>query len=151
MDKIKSLRTYEIAAINLALKKAILFRDKSIGLNSIDKWADNWKHKNISVNKKAVTEIFDKKFSEFLNDLYSDNTINFENYYINPGELKTFKIPVEWVCCGTVEIEAQNLEEALEIFDNTKNNIPLPKESYYLEDSFNRWEKDDEYYTLFNK
>lgn len=69
-----------------------------------------------------------------------------------------FKIPVEWAACGVVEIEASSLEEAVQIFDDTIDDIPLP-EAFYVDGSFFRCEEGEgstkeetlEYYKLFNK
>lgn len=49
---------------------------------------------------------------------------------------KVFKLPVEWSVFGTIEIEAESLEDALKIFCKTENETGLPKESDYIEDSF---------------
>ena len=49
-----------------------------------------------------------------------------------------FKIPVEWSVLGVVEIEADSMEEAVDKFDETINDIPLPYQSEYIDDSFRR-------------
>lgn len=49
---------------------------------------------------------------------------------------KIFKLPVEWAVFGTIEIEAESLEDALKIFCKTENEIELPTERDYIEDSF---------------
>ena len=41
-----------------------------------------------------------------------------------------YKIAVEWACYGTVNIEAESLEEAMIIAGNDLNDIPLPLGSY---------------------
>lgn len=43
-----------------------------------------------------------------------------------------FTIPVTWTMSAKIEIEASNLEEALE----KANNCALPENGTYLEDSF---------------
>lgn len=70
---------------------------------------------------------------------------------------KIFKIPVEWSVYATVEIEAESLEEAVKIFDETIDEIPLPTDCDYIDDSFKRCsqetgdiEDDVKYYELFN-
>ena len=40
--------------------------------------------------------------------------------------MKTWKIPVTWEVFGTVEIEAESLDEAMQIFDETEDEISLP-------------------------
>ena len=68
---------------------------------------------------------------------------------------KTFKIPVEWTVCDTVEIEAESLEEAVRIFDEISDDIPLPTEPNYIYGTFQRSCSDIpftdvlEYYKLF--
>lgn len=49
-----------------------------------------------------------------------------------------FKIPVEWSVYGVVEIEADSIEEAVDKFDETIDDIPLPDQSEYIDDSFRR-------------
>lgn len=49
---------------------------------------------------------------------------------------KTWKIPVTWEVCGEVDIEANSLEEAVEIFKEKSDEIPLPEQSFYVDDSF---------------
>lgn len=49
---------------------------------------------------------------------------------------KTWKIPVTWEVCGEVDIEANSLEEAVEIFKEKMDEVPLPSESYYIDGSF---------------
>lgn len=49
---------------------------------------------------------------------------------------KTWKIPVTWEVCGEVDIEANSLEEAVEIFKEKMDEVPLPSESYYVDGSF---------------
>ena len=61
---------------------------------------------------------------------------------------QTFKIPVSWEMHGIVEIEADSLDEAIQVFDDTSDNIPLPKESEYIDGSFNR--EDEETCSLNN-
>ena len=49
---------------------------------------------------------------------------------------KTWKVPVTWEVCGEVDIEANSLEEAVEIFKEKMDEVPLPSESYYIDGSF---------------
>ena len=53
--------------------------------------------------------------------------------------MKTWKIPVSWTVTSTVEVEAKTLSEAIE--KAKYDNLPLPEESYYLDES---WAVDDE-------
>ena len=47
---------------------------------------------------------------------------------------KTYKIGVVWQMYGTVEVEANNLEEAIHILHST--DVPLPENGEYIEGSF---------------
>jgi len=47
---------------------------------------------------------------------------------------KTYKIGVVWQMYGTVEVEANNLEQAIHILHST--DVPLPDNGKYIEGSF---------------
>ena len=53
---------------------------------------------------------------------------------------KIWKVPVVWEMFGNVEVEADSLEEALEMVkrdeDHEGNPFSLPYDQYYLSDSF---------------
>tara|TARA_R110000868_G_scaffold60526_3_gene184740 strand:+ start:921 stop:1109 length:189 start_codon:yes stop_codon:yes gene_type:complete len=53
-----------------------------------------------------------------------------------------YKIPVTWTVCGVMEIEADNLDEAILLADDA----PLPTESDYIDGSFEVNEPMLEYY-----
>ena len=53
-------------------------------------------------------------------------------------KMKKFKIPVTWEVCSTIIIEANSLEEAIEIFDQTEDEIGLPIDPDYIDASFQR-------------
>jgi hypothetical protein len=63
--------------------------------------------------------------------------------------MKTWKIPVTWEAYGIVEIEAETLDEAIKIFDETEDEISLPTDSEYVDSSFRR-EQDEETIQLHN-
>lgn len=63
--------------------------------------------------------------------------------------MKTFKIPVTWEVYGIVKIEADSLEEALNIFDKTEDEISLPLDSEYVDGSFKR-EDSEEFIAICN-
>ena len=48
--------------------------------------------------------------------------------------MKTYKIGVVWQMYGTVEVEANNLEQAIHILHST--DMPLPMDGEYIEGSF---------------
>lgn len=54
-----------------------------------------------------------------------------------------FKIPVSWEVCSFVHIEAESLEDALNIFDETEDSIALPVDPEYVDASFRREEDID--------
>lgn len=49
---------------------------------------------------------------------------------------KYWKIPVTWEVCGVVEVEGKTIEEALENFNKTEDEIGLPDDAEYVDDSF---------------
>ncbi len=48
--------------------------------------------------------------------------------------MRTYTIPVTWEMFGELKIKASTLEEAFRIADDI--NTGLPKESFYVDDSF---------------
>ena len=56
--------------------------------------------------------------------------------------MNTYKIPVTWEAYGIVEIEAETLDEAIKIFDETEDEISLPTDSEYIDGSFKREDKE---------
>ena len=50
--------------------------------------------------------------------------------------MKTFLIPVEWESFGTVEIQANTLEEALQYAKENIDELPLPDDREYMEGSY---------------
>lgn len=63
---------------------------------------------------------------------------------------KIFNIPVTWEVWGTVQIEAESLEEAIKIFDKEEKEgigYSLPLNSEYVDGSFRR---EDEEFCYFN-
>ena len=52
---------------------------------------------------------------------------------------KEFVIPVEWSCCGVVRVEAETIEDALNMIENDTNTDGSPfslPEGNYIDDSF---------------
>ena len=62
-----------------------------------------------------------------------------------------FKLPVTWEMCGTVEVEAESLEAAVDYFNENSDNIPLPKECHYVNASFALSCNEIDYLELFQK
>ena len=58
--------------------------------------------------------------------------------------MKTWKIPVTWEVYGTVEVEANTLEEAIDIARDEEGALPLPDESDYVDGSWRVTEEDAE-------
>ena len=48
--------------------------------------------------------------------------------------MKTYKIPVVWQMMGTVEVQAESLDDAVDKVLDT--DVPLPEDGEYIEDSF---------------
>ena len=57
-----------------------------------------------------------------------------------------YKIPVSWEVFDVVQIEAETIEEAIDIFDKTLDDIELPRNPGYIDGSFKR---DDEEYVKY--
>lgn len=53
--------------------------------------------------------------------------------------MKSWKIPVVWQMMGTVTVEANTLEEAIEIAQDDEGVIPIPDDGTFLDGS---WEVD---------
>ena len=51
--------------------------------------------------------------------------------------MKEWTIPVCWEMCGTVTIQANTLDEAMEIARDDDGNLPLPADANYIDDSWN--------------
>ena len=66
-------------------------------------------------------------------------------------KIGTYKIPVTWEVYATVEVEATSLGEAVVIFEETKEDIPLPTDPEYVDDSFRLTDKNIDFIKLFNK
>lgn len=46
------------------------------------------------------------------------------------------KVAVTWEMCGYVDIEANNMEEAMKKFHSESDHIKLPEDSVYVDGSF---------------
>ena len=46
------------------------------------------------------------------------------------------KLPVSWEVCGFVEVEADSIDDAMDIFKETSDEIPLPTDADYVDGSF---------------
>ena len=47
--------------------------------------------------------------------------------------MRSWQIPVCWEMCGMVTVEADTLEEAVEIARDDDGDIPLPDDAYYVD------------------
>jgi len=63
----------------------------------------------------------------------------------------TYKLPVTWEVYGFVKIEANSIEEAIEIFNRESDHIELPEDSEYVDGSFELSSDEPDYVMLFNK
>lgn len=50
--------------------------------------------------------------------------------------MRSWQIPVCWEMCGMVTVEADTLEEAVEIARDDDGDIPLPDDAYYVDGSW---------------
>ena len=62
-----------------------------------------------------------------------------------------FKLPVVWEVYGTIEVEAETIEDAVAYFDENSDFIPLPKETHYIDGSFDLSSREVDYLELFQK
>lgn len=62
-----------------------------------------------------------------------------------------FTLPVTWEVCGFVKISAKNLEEAIEKFNETTDDIALPENGEYVDGSFQLTSQDYDFIALYNK
>lgn len=46
------------------------------------------------------------------------------------------RIAVTWEVCGFIEVEADSIEEAMNMVDENPDNYKLPIENYYIDGSF---------------
>ena len=53
--------------------------------------------------------------------------------------MKTWKIPVCWIMMGTIKVDANTLDEAIEIAIDYDGVIPIPDDGTFLDGS---WEVD---------
>ena len=49
---------------------------------------------------------------------------------------KMWKIPVTWEMCSVIMVEAETLEDAMEIAGDESSDIPLPDDGYYVDGSW---------------
>lgn len=62
-----------------------------------------------------------------------------------------FKIPVSWEVTATIDVEANSIEEAIQIFDakeSSEEDYSLPTDSEYIDGSFKR--EDEEICAEYN-
>ena len=46
------------------------------------------------------------------------------------------KLPVTYEVCGIIEVEADSVESAVKLFEETSDDIPLPYNAEYVDGSF---------------
>lgn len=61
------------------------------------------------------------------------------------------KLPVSYEVFGIVEVEADNIEDAINYFNENCNEIELPDHPEYVDGSFQLSGDDVDYIKLFNK
>lgn len=62
--------------------------------------------------------------------------------------MKTYKIPVHWEVMGYIEVEAETIQDAIDIFDENIESYSLPTEPDYCWGSFER--EESEYCVEYN-
>lgn len=58
---------------------------------------------------------------------------------------------MSWEVCGMVEIEADSICEAMDIFDATNDHIPLPTDFNYVDGSFALTVNEPEWIQVYNE
>ena len=59
--------------------------------------------------------------------------------------MKSWKIPVTWEVCATINVEADTLHEAMEIARDDAGEIPLPTDTDYVNGSWALSETDEDF------
>lgn len=70
--------------------------------------------------------------------------------FIREHENDPIQIPVNWEMSGYVKFPCRSIAEALEQFWEQKNDLPLPKDGDYLEDSFQLSTEDADTIATYN-
>ena len=52
------------------------------------------------------------------------------------NEKKTYKVPVEWMVCDFVEVEAESFAEAVQYVVDNRDIIPLGTEPEYIDGTY---------------
>lgn len=65
--------------------------------------------------------------------------------------MKIIRLPVTWEVCGFINVEAENIESAIEYFNESADRIPLPEDFEYVDASFSLTDTDPEFIKLYNK
>ena len=63
----------------------------------------------------------------------------------------TVRLPVTWEVSGFVEVEADSIEEAVNIFNRDADYIKLPRDSEYVDASFCLSTEDPDEIALYQK
>lgn len=90
------------------------------------------------VNKALAEGLFKKQ--EDVHHISGIAFVDKETYFANQSknnvEINTYKIPVVYQSWGLVDVEAQSLDEAIEYAEDNLNDLPLPDDPQYVEDSY---------------
>lgn len=54
----------------------------------------------------------------------------------NNGNKKKQRVAVTWVMCGYIDVDAESLEEAMNMVKSEPDNFSLPVDSDYVDGSF---------------
>lgn len=116
---------------------------------------EDWNSSNGFHGESFVSfqEFFTNEFKDenVMKELLSNEDFQFWQTLSNEDiKINTYKLPVTWEVYDIVEIEATSLEEAIEIFEEAKNDMELPDEPKYVEDSFQLSTTEMEELKLFN-
>ena len=132
------------AVENCGLKFGKVFHANGIGNNNECVIYVESQDKDGFIIKKEVCEFYycygiHGGCFTYVKDLATGEKSLLKKHFKEDKNMKTWKIPVSWTVTSTVEVEAKTLSEAIE--KAKYDNLPLPEESYYLDES---WAVDDE-------
>ena len=111
---------------------------------------EDWDYSNGFNGESFVSfaEFCDNEFKEgeVMQSVLSTEDFKFwESLFKEDIKINTYAIPTTWEVYADVEIEATSIEEAVEIFKETKDNIPLPTNSNDIDDIIVNFRLPDEY------
>ena len=60
------------------------------------------------------------------------------------------RLPVVWEVSDVVTVKAESIEDGIQVFKKTADDMPLPSDPDYVDGSFKLWTEDEDTIKLFN-